>query len=46
MSSLIKIFHTINFHLITFTFRASKKIKFFSLMHGIICTGNDDPVTR
>lgn len=36
----------IDFHLIIFTFRAGKEIKLFSLMHRIICTGNDNPVTR
>lgn len=36
----------INFHLIAFAFRARKEIELLSLMHGVIRTGNDDPVTR
>ena len=46
MRSLIKKSHTINFHLIAFAFRARKEIELLSLMHGVIRTGNDDPVTR
>lgn len=45
-SSIKKKSHTINFHLIAFTFRARKEVELLSLMHGIIRTGNDNPVTR